>query len=212
MKAAVVNTRSNPPGSWRYRARRVFHQSLGGGGASKAALYASVLLGAGVAATYATAWAQCLVAPNQSRPMSTWSQGPLEVVRVDDGGCRPGEERIWWSDTYGWPFPSVGAVSSQVNSAASGEGRIRFRAGVRLGLARDLGQNGLTTPWALPVVPVSALFVVDVAIYFVLNGLVALAWAVRRDRRRLAAQLCIQCDYPLGTSDRCPECGHAQRA
>ncbi|MBY0308138.1 MAG: hypothetical protein K2Q09_05305, partial [Phycisphaerales bacterium] len=180
---------------------------LGNGGIVKAGLWAGGLLLAAVVVTYAAAWVQCVAAPNATRSTTAWTQGPLEAVRVDSAGGAPGVERIWWSDTYGWPFRSVGAVFAQTNTAGGGPGTIALKAGIDLGERRDLNQRGLTVPWALPLVPVNGLFAADVAFSFVLLGLLLFGRAVVQDRRRSAAGRCVQCAYPLGVGGRCPECG-----
>ena len=199
---------AQPAGSWRFRARRLFRSDLG---LLSASLWFLCLLVAAIVATYAVAWAQCVVSPNQSANSDGRSQqGPLEVVRVT--GSEPGVEHVWWSDSYGWPFRSVGALFEQVNSAGGGQGRIRMRSGIDLGARRDLRMSGLTVEWALPTVPVSGLFAVNVLFYFLVFSVICFGWVWRRDRRRLAGRRCIQCAYPLGGSDRCPECGQSEQS
>ncbi len=70
-------------------------------------------------------------------------------------------------------------------------------------------RGGMTygTPRALPLRPIWPGFAINTVFYAViLYGVFALPAALRR-KRRLARGQCPKCAYPVGTSDKCTECG-----
>ncbi len=207
MTRRSANRRTATAGSWTYRARRVFHGPLEAAGLFAVSRWALGLLALAVVATYTVAWTECVVSPNPPGAVarSRWEQGPLEAITVT--GSEPGIEHVWWSDTYGWPFRSVGAVFEQINYSSGRVGTVGLRWGIVLGPPRTVSQGGPAVEWALPLLPVNGLFALNVAFYFALGGTVAIGVLVRRDRKRAAMRRCVDCSYPLGESERCPECG-----
>ena len=77
-------------------------------------------------------------------------------------------------------------------------------------------EGGLVIPWmsryddrTLPLMPIWPDFAMNTVFYaIVLCPVFAAAFALRR-RWRIRRSLCPKCAYPVGTSDKCTECGAA---
>jgi hypothetical protein len=73
--------------------------------------------------------------------------------------------------------------------------------------AMEINAAGLSAAWAgVPLRPVWPGFAVNTLFYAAILWLPFGAFALRR-RRRIKRGLCPKCAYPVGTSDKCTECG-----
>jgi hypothetical protein len=111
---------------------------------------------------------------------------------------------------YGWPF-----IALKWNGYyAKNNGEVTtIRGGLKLPLyqvyRRPYGSNDI--PRALPVIPIWRGFLLNSAVYAGLCVVVCGLFSHLSYRRRSRLGLCRRCGYPIGSSEKCTECGTAIR-
>ena len=107
-------------------------------------------------------------------------------------------DALWKMISAGWPMPSL-------DGEAWYWGR-PFGAGVDL---HSAGSFVVSPKYAhqFPMRPIWPGFAINTIFYAAILWLLFFAPFLLRRRRRIKRGLCPKCAYPVGTNERCPECG-----
>ena len=110
------------------------------------------------------------------------------------------------SNTAGWPFAALGGVWFGIPDSNTGGWTHELRGAVKIdsqSLRRMFTKRASYFPWH----PRWPGFAVNTLLYTLLLWMTAAGVAALRRRRRIKRGLCPKCAYPVGTNERCTECG-----
>lgn len=133
-------------------------------------------------------------------PKSPW--WPPEAVTFDDGAC---------AVAAGWPLLSMSSWRTVSVSELPGDEGIHVARSQHWGIVlSDTAKGGWEEfPAVLPLRPLWTGFAGNALLYAATVAMTIENFAGARRRRRRSRGLCHKCSYPVGPTQRCPECGTA---
>ena len=152
-----------------------------------------------------------------------WGRDFLHIPELQDGySDQRSYDPLEWGgravDARGWPSLALwGGIGDPDDSRKNGTVRYAMMRGWRVHGAVPLGDFPTAPPFGrsyvslrlLPLAPIWPGFAINTVFYAVVLWLLFAAPFALRRWRRIKRGLCAKCAYPVGTSDKCTECGAA---